>query len=429
MSSSGNYNDEDSDISIRGIDSTAGASTTGIYVDDTPIQTRHLNFGTVNPYPALFDLDRVEVLKGPQGTLFGAGSEGGTIRFITPEPSLDDLLGLRARGVRQNRRRRPELRGGCRVRRPDHRRRARLPRQRLVPRGRRLGGSCELQRAARQVRQTAGSSLYPGTPTVTGTTEKNANWHDTQTFRARAQVAAGRRSGVDPVDLRADAAHQRHRRLLAQHLRTRPATTTTTATPSATRARPVVSRGDQGRLEPRRGRTSSRTPRISRATSIRSRTTRSGSIPCTSSTNTRRGRTRGLQVPLTSRITRTISTQEIRASSADSSSPLQWTPASSTRIPSRTRPNSSYDPSWATITAAPALPGNYVYMQPRFSMLDKQHAVFGEVSLKITDYLETYRRPALLATSSTPTSCRRSSRAHSAASSRQQHRDRASAGR
>ncbi|HLW23333.1 MAG TPA: TonB-dependent receptor plug domain-containing protein, partial [Steroidobacteraceae bacterium] len=90
MSSSGNYNDEDSDISIRGIDSTAGASTIGIYVDDTPIQTRHLQFGTVNPYPALFDLQRVEVLKGPQGTLFGAGSEGGTIRFITPEPSLED---------------------------------------------------------------------------------------------------------------------------------------------------------------------------------------------------------------------------------------------------------------------------------------------------------------------------------------------------
>ena len=93
MSSSGNYNDEDSDISIRGIDSTAGAATTGIYVDDTPIQTRHLNFGTVNPYPALFDLDRVEVLKGPQGTLFGAGSEGGTIRFITPEASLTTYSG------------------------------------------------------------------------------------------------------------------------------------------------------------------------------------------------------------------------------------------------------------------------------------------------------------------------------------------------
>ncbi|MBV8496869.1 MAG: TonB-dependent receptor, partial [Gammaproteobacteria bacterium] len=94
MSSSGNYNDEDSDISIRGIDSTAGTSTTGIYIDDTPIQTRHLNFGTVNPYPELFDLSRVEVLKGPQGTLFGSGSEGGTLRFITPAPDLHSYSGL-----------------------------------------------------------------------------------------------------------------------------------------------------------------------------------------------------------------------------------------------------------------------------------------------------------------------------------------------
>jgi iron complex outermembrane receptor protein len=71
-------------VSIRGISATAGSATTGIYVDDTPIQGRES--GSV--YPELFDLDRVEVLRGPQGTLFGAGSEGGTVRFITPQPSL-----------------------------------------------------------------------------------------------------------------------------------------------------------------------------------------------------------------------------------------------------------------------------------------------------------------------------------------------------
>jgi outer membrane receptor protein involved in Fe transport len=87
MSSSGNYNDEGSDINIRGVDSTAGTSTTGIYIDDTPIQTRHIGFGSINAFPALFDLDRVEVLRGPQGTLFGAGAEGGVVRFITPEIS------------------------------------------------------------------------------------------------------------------------------------------------------------------------------------------------------------------------------------------------------------------------------------------------------------------------------------------------------
>lgn len=83
-----NNNAESSDISIRGISSQAGAATTGIYIDDTPIQTRHLSFGSFNAYPALFDIERVEVLRGPQGTLFGSGSEGGTVRFITPEPSL-----------------------------------------------------------------------------------------------------------------------------------------------------------------------------------------------------------------------------------------------------------------------------------------------------------------------------------------------------
>ncbi len=84
-----NYNSESSAISIRGISSVAGAATTGVYIDDTPIQSRQLSFGTYDAYPQLFDLDRVEVLRGPQGTLFGSGSEGGTIRFITPEPDLD----------------------------------------------------------------------------------------------------------------------------------------------------------------------------------------------------------------------------------------------------------------------------------------------------------------------------------------------------
>src|ERR1700693_6567222 len=48
--SSANYNDESSDINIRGIDSAAGASTTGIYIDDTPIQSRHIGFGAVNAF-------------------------------------------------------------------------------------------------------------------------------------------------------------------------------------------------------------------------------------------------------------------------------------------------------------------------------------------------------------------------------------------
>jgi iron complex outermembrane receptor protein len=83
-----NNNSESSAIAIRGIYSDAGAATTGIYIDDTPIQVRHISFPSFNTYPALFDIERVEVLRGPQGTLFGAGSQGGTVRFITPEPGL-----------------------------------------------------------------------------------------------------------------------------------------------------------------------------------------------------------------------------------------------------------------------------------------------------------------------------------------------------
>jgi len=75
-------------ISIRGIAATGGSGTTGIYIDDVPIQVRELGFNADDALVKIFDLDRVEVLRGPQGTLFGAGSEGGTIRYITTQPSL-----------------------------------------------------------------------------------------------------------------------------------------------------------------------------------------------------------------------------------------------------------------------------------------------------------------------------------------------------
>jgi len=84
------FDEASKNISIRGVNSDAGDATTGIYIDDTPIQLRTLGFGSDNTLPAVFDLERVEVLRGPQGTLFGAGSEGGTVRYITPQPSLTD---------------------------------------------------------------------------------------------------------------------------------------------------------------------------------------------------------------------------------------------------------------------------------------------------------------------------------------------------
>jgi iron complex outermembrane recepter protein len=82
-------------ISIRGMNATTGQSVVGIYLDDTPIQGRLSpigNFGS--PYPVVFDLNRVEVERGPQGTLFGAGSEAGAVRFITNQPSLTQFSGF-----------------------------------------------------------------------------------------------------------------------------------------------------------------------------------------------------------------------------------------------------------------------------------------------------------------------------------------------
>jgi iron complex outermembrane receptor protein len=83
-------------FSVRGVVGSTGAATTGVYLDDTSLTKRNNNGVSQNngaPLPILFDLDRVEVLKGPQGTLYGGSSEGGTIRFITPTPSLTKTSG------------------------------------------------------------------------------------------------------------------------------------------------------------------------------------------------------------------------------------------------------------------------------------------------------------------------------------------------
>lgn len=79
-----------SKVDIRGV--TTGAADivnnledrplVGVYLDETPIAMQGFN-----PDLHVFDIDRVEVLRGPQGTLYGAGSMGGTVRYITTKPS------------------------------------------------------------------------------------------------------------------------------------------------------------------------------------------------------------------------------------------------------------------------------------------------------------------------------------------------------
>lgn len=77
-------------IILRGL---SGNNTVGFYLDDTPLSIGIGN--AVQPTnfdmdPTLFDLDRVEILRGPQGSLYGASSFGGTVRYITNQPNLSE---------------------------------------------------------------------------------------------------------------------------------------------------------------------------------------------------------------------------------------------------------------------------------------------------------------------------------------------------
>ena len=176
--SSANYNDENSDVAIRGIDSSAGASTTGIYIDDTPVQSRHIGFGAVNVFPQLFDVERVEVLRGPQGTLFGAGAEGGAIRFITPTPNLTGSSGYLRSELATTQYGDPsyELGGAFGTALIDD-----VLGLRVSASYRRDGGWVD--RVNYTVDPNSPNPLLPNIA-YTGTTEKAANWQDTLTFRA-----------------------------------------------------------------------------------------------------------------------------------------------------------------------------------------------------------------------------------------------------
>lgn len=71
-------------IQIRGIAAGAvGDATTGYYIDDVPFSIPNLQ---LVPPSGLFDLERTEVLRGPQGTLYGNGAIGGLIRLVTAAP-------------------------------------------------------------------------------------------------------------------------------------------------------------------------------------------------------------------------------------------------------------------------------------------------------------------------------------------------------
>src|SRR5687767_14576436 len=85
-----------SQVAIRGVsagqvvrDLVGGVKeSVGVYLDESAISQ-----ALFTPDLELFDLERVEVLRGPQGTLFGAGSSVGTVRYITRQPQLGQFEG------------------------------------------------------------------------------------------------------------------------------------------------------------------------------------------------------------------------------------------------------------------------------------------------------------------------------------------------
>jgi iron complex outermembrane receptor protein len=85
----------ETELEMRGLSSSGGAApTVGFYLDETPLTSPAAALvGKVVVDPDLFDLSRVEVLRGPQGTLYGAGSMGGTVKLVTNAPELNRFYG------------------------------------------------------------------------------------------------------------------------------------------------------------------------------------------------------------------------------------------------------------------------------------------------------------------------------------------------
>ena len=74
-----------------GVSSQMGDSTVGHYLDDSAFSFP--NFQLAPPLKLLYDIERAEVLRGPQGTTYGQGSMGGTIKLITRQPDLQSFGG------------------------------------------------------------------------------------------------------------------------------------------------------------------------------------------------------------------------------------------------------------------------------------------------------------------------------------------------
>jgi outer membrane receptor protein involved in Fe transport len=88
-------------IVLRGINTGSTATTVATYVDETPYgsATGLANGGTLTPDLDPTEIDRVEVLRGPQGTLYGANSLGGLVKYVTVAPTTDGVHASAQAGV------------------------------------------------------------------------------------------------------------------------------------------------------------------------------------------------------------------------------------------------------------------------------------------------------------------------------------------
>ncbi len=82
-------------LTLRGENANSAGSTVAVYVDDSPFGSSNAlaNGSIVTGNFETFDLQRVEVLRGPQGTLYGANTEGGLVKFVTNPPDLSGYHG------------------------------------------------------------------------------------------------------------------------------------------------------------------------------------------------------------------------------------------------------------------------------------------------------------------------------------------------
>jgi iron complex outermembrane receptor protein len=83
---------------IRGISTNSASPTVGVYLDDVSLLSVSTAFsGAIDP--AFLDMGRVEVLKGPQGTLYGGNAMGGAIKYVSQQPQLSGRSGEMGAGV------------------------------------------------------------------------------------------------------------------------------------------------------------------------------------------------------------------------------------------------------------------------------------------------------------------------------------------